>query len=526
MNQFLLITAPNNLPPVATWANYRMAAPQQFVSSDGINTTYPQSQYAGWTGINLMHMDANDHLDLKGENWLSWLAHQRQILDQFDLLPFVDTPIEFTPGAKGDSLRTHDKLIVSNIFMNVTSEVRQILDPSTAFNCWTDLTLRFQDNLLMAQFFLEKELNHTLMQEGSDLENHYRILELKHRTLANAGKTISDLEFITIFLASLPESFESFCQSVQWENMTVTRLLQHVRHTAVRLRNWGTSSTFTANYKAKPFIDRSKLVCSHCNGKRHTENECWADSGKNAANRPANYRGKAKPKANITTADVPTATGVAPSASLLQVPTELNAAFTVSHSLNTITSNAHYLHDSGANCHLFIDRNDFYDYAKIKSLPICTATPNVPLIVRGCGSILVCFRYKDTETNFLLKDVLHVPNATENLVSASALQDAQVTQIIDEHSSLYLQFKSKIFAQGVRCGDNLFALDLRVLRTKGPIALITVVPAIPFLEAHKRLNHIGFNKLECMQTSNMCGGLSIAPRGDSFCNQYLQANMK
>lgn len=289
VSQFPLITAQNNLPPVATWANYRMAVPQPFVTSDGINTTYPQLQYAGWTGINLMCMDANDRLDLKGENWLSWLAHQRQILDQFDLLPFVDTPIEFTPRAKGNSLRMCDKLIVSNIFMNVTSEVRQILDPSTAFNCWTDLTLHFQENSLMARFFLEKELNHTLMQEGSDLKNHYRTLELKHRTLANAGKTISDLEFITIFLASLPKSFESFCQSVQWENMTVTRLLQHIRHTAVRLRNRGTSSAFTANYKAKPFIDCSKLVCGHCNGRQHTEDKCWADSRKNAANRPANY---------------------------------------------------------------------------------------------------------------------------------------------------------------------------------------------------------------------------------------------
>lgn len=163
-----------------------------------------------------------------------------------------------------------------------------------------------------------------------------------------------------------------------------------------------------------------------------------------------------------------TATGVAPSASLLQVPTEFYAAFTISYALRTITSNALYLHDSGANFHLFIDINDFYDYAEIKSLPICTATPNMPLIAKSCGSILVSFWYKDVETNFLLKDVLHIPNATENIIPASALQDAQVTQIIDKHLSLYLQFKSRIFTQGVCWGDNLFALDLRVLWTKGP----------------------------------------------------------
>lgn len=104
---------------------------------------------------------------------------------------------------------------------------------------------------------------------------------------------------------------------------------------------------------------------------------------------------------------------VVPSASLLQVPTEFYAAFTISHTLSTVTSPARYLHDSGANHHLFINRNDFYDYLEIKSLPIHTATPNVPLIAMGCGSILVSFRYRNTETNFLLKDVLHVPNVTE-----------------------------------------------------------------------------------------------------------------
>lgn len=101
-----------------------------------------------------------------------------------------------------------------------------------------------------------------------------------------------------------------------------------------------------------------------------------------------------------------------------------------------------------------------------------------------------------------------------------------MTQIIDECLSLYLQFKSKIFAQGVCCSDNLFALDLRVLRTKGPITLVTAAPVIPFLEAHKHLNHLGFDKLERMRMTNKCGGLSIAPHGDSFRNHFLEANMK
>lgn len=66
---------------------------------------------------------------------------------------------------------------------------------------------------------------------------------------------------------------------------------------------------------------------------------------------------------------------------------------------------------------------------------------------------------------------------------------------------------------------------------KGPlyqrlILLISIVPPIPFMEVHKQLDHIGFDNLEHMWTSTNSGGLSIAPRGDSFCDSFLEANMK
>ncbi len=154
--------------------------------------------------------------------------------------------------------------------------------------------------------------------------------------------------------------------------------------------------------------------------------------------------------------------------------------------------------NSGANRHLFIAHEDFHDYPEIPSFNICTAAPNAPLIAKGGGSVLVRFSYRGTNTNFLLKDVLHVPNATEIPISAGALQDPKVVQVIDRKSSLYLQFGMHIFAQGMHCGDNLFALDLSVIKTKGPVLLITVTPQIPFSKVHKCLAHIGMDKLEKM----------------------------
>ncbi len=306
-----MIPVPNNLPPVATWANHNHDGP------DAMAISYMQTSLTNWASIRLTRMEAVDRLDTEGQNWMSWVAHQRQILDNFDLLPFVDEQVVFPAGLEGESVRMRNKIVVNNIFVNVTAEVRELLDSDTAYNCWNQLKSHFQKSSRLAQMFTEKDLRNTTMMEGTDPKKHFRDLQAKHRKLANSGKLISDDDFITLVLSSLPESYDSLCQSIDWDTISVNKLLQSLQLFGLRLKCRENMSVFTANSKRKQGPDRSKLQCSHCRGHRHTEDECWADGGKNAANRPANYRGRTKPKANIAAA-----ADITPSASLVAAPTE------------------------------------------------------------------------------------------------------------------------------------------------------------------------------------------------------------
>lgn len=124
------------------------------------------------------------------------------------------------------------------------------------------------------------------------------------------------------------------------------------------------------------------------------------------------------------------------------------------------------------------------------------------------------------------RHVLHVLNTMENLISTGALQHAHITQIIDKNSSLYLQFKTRVFSQGVRCSDNLFALNLRVIQTLGPISLIMVSPILSFAEMHKWINHIGYDLLKWMVFAGLTGGLCMGPHKDFVCELCLEANLK
>lgn len=68
---------------------------------------------------------------------------------------------------------------------------------------------------MMVQVIIEKDLWGTTMLKGSDLELHFQNLKVKHLALANAGKPISDQNFITLFLTSLLDSYKNFCMSCQ-----------------------------------------------------------------------------------------------------------------------------------------------------------------------------------------------------------------------------------------------------------------------------------------------------------------------
>lgn len=59
----------------------------------------------------------------------------------------------------------------------------------------------------MSHVIFKEDLQGTTMIKGSDIELHYQNLKLKCLSLANTRKAISDHNFITVFLASLPDSF-------------------------------------------------------------------------------------------------------------------------------------------------------------------------------------------------------------------------------------------------------------------------------------------------------------------------------
>lgn len=105
-----------------------------------------------------MRMVYSDRLDVKGKNWIPWVTLQRKILSKYHLLPCIDAPVLFPNGVEGNSLRMRDSIVIENLLLNVTPDVRQLINSDMVFECWNQLKSHFQRSLAMAQTFLEKEL--------------------------------------------------------------------------------------------------------------------------------------------------------------------------------------------------------------------------------------------------------------------------------------------------------------------------------------------------------------------------------
>ena len=100
--------------------------------------------------------------------------------------------------------------------------------------------------------------------------------------------------------------------------------------------------------------------------------------------------------------------------------TETKPNFNIAYSSVTLPiPNRHdfVVADSGATSHIVIDRSKFLAYQAITPVKIFTARRNEYLHAIGMGFVPLIFKYNGIETQVTLLNVLHSPDAANNLIS-------------------------------------------------------------------------------------------------------------
>ena len=87
-----------------------------------------------------------------------------------------------------------------------------------------------------------------------------------------------------------------------------------------------------------------------------------------------------------------------------------------------VTKNKQWLLDSGATHHYTNDQKDFIDYKEFEQLiEVNTAEKEMPIFIKGCGTILIRTYDRDQCTLTCLHPVYYIPNLDKKLLSQGEL---------------------------------------------------------------------------------------------------------
>jgi len=298
------------------------------------------------------------------------------------------------------------------------AKVKQIITASTpdtlylkfhslgsAHSLWEALTSEFEQRSGVVAIELCRKLQGVHCGEKADVRAHFSKMELMWQELASLGQLISDSDYTTILLGSLPSTYNStissLCISAKMNYQTITPQIvkssiiddYDTRHAKSRK-----PSNTTANDDVTYSVQSKKnLLCTNCSKKGHTKENCWAEGGDKAGQGPkgrGNRKGKGKATEKAAKAAekdeepdgawltrvndkdwfVELADKVTPD---LIYDTEDAYMKTFSHALlagENLDSSEHMeLFDSGTSHHMSSYRNQFIDYKVIVPKSITAA---------------------------------------------------------------------------------------------------------------------------------------------------------
>lgn len=131
-------------------------------------------------------------------------------------------------------------------------------------------------------------------------------------------------------------------------------------------------------------------------------------------------------------------------------------------------------HDSGANRHVFYDRNSFESYQTTPPLTVKGFGQNLSATAIGLGSVRLQSHFDNENHTILLQNVLHIPAARSNLISGVQLDNAGVVSTLGNRN-IHLSFNNKTIVVGTIIND-MYRLNLSIIRPKSQPLISRIAP--------------------------------------------------
>jgi hypothetical protein len=302
-----------------------------------------------------------------------------------------------------------------------------------ASDVWDAILKEMEGKSEMVKVDLQRQMLEKQCSEEADVKTHLETLQRMQEELAGMGAPLSDSNFTTTILTSLPKSYGLLLSSVTAlakivkTTLTLDFIIGHVleeyNRRTVEARQAGTEENTAMASRSYEHHGgdrhsggqtdtayRPDVECYNCGKKGHIRRFCRAKGG-------GRYRrqGERGELANTTTASdknhalTTTSVDEAALARISATPSELQEEVI----------------DTGATCHMSPYRDSFNNFVSLLQQRILTADRRASsLSATGRGDLRIKVPNGNFETTLTLKNVLYCPNMLFTLISIGCIDNA------------------------------------------------------------------------------------------------------
>ena len=500
-----------------------------------------------------------------GDNLLQWKIIMTSLLGSKGLLGYVDgkipkppkpasPPSTSTPADKAtppvaptpvysstptlDEWEFRDQLAKAQITLNCTDVTSlAVASDGTAKEVWDSILEEWGKSTDMRRSHAQDALNKTVFVEGSDIQEHIKVLRTRRAALDNLSSSpMSDETWRGVITRSIPPSAKWLpviptLYSLKTSAEVLSTLLNHDLVLGRDPAHKSSSGLSNTALTAKSTTGCANPNCKAKKRSSHTTDNCYWPGGGKEGQFPPNFgqRSKANTANSSSTMEHPEHFALSarfpdtPGRSGILIdddPDDHPHMALISKGFDNFDNGRiPTFMDSGASDTMFVSKDVFTEYKPLDSRVGDSAkAKDGGFEIVGEGSVLQRYRVDGKDRDVTYTRALHTPTLNANLVSISALDKAGLTVTFGNGQGVARKPDGKVVLTGKGI-NGMYLLEPTSRPADVPKAMASSSLSQPTTleQWHRRLTHCSPLTIKEMAAKNLVDGLTFkgdeGPRG-------------